>query len=230
MICLSKADERSLRHLSFNQSPPALSASQTTCQDLNGVVNLREHVASDQDHGGVCGVCGTQGQGALDDSLHHTCRSPERLAKPVEAGQWVNGPFPASHKAAGGDGLPLSPAASPSRRMTNAWVWACWILSVAVAYSVLSCFNANSAWAIFSGHSSSSNAADAPAAVLEPTALLDNSTVSPMAITRHKRSACASGGIADKDEYNLPLHVGALFIILFFLLEDFFFFFFFFFF
>lgn len=88
MICLSKADERSLRHLSFNQSPPALSAIQTTCQDLNGITNLREHVASDQDDGSICG---TLGQDALDDSLHHTCWSPERLTKPVEAGQWVNG-------------------------------------------------------------------------------------------------------------------------------------------
>ncbi|KAJ3475382.1 hypothetical protein NLG97_g9480 [Lecanicillium saksenae] len=92
MICLSKADEHSLRHLSFNQSPPALSASQTTCEDLNGISNLREHVAADQDDGGG-GNAGLLGADAMDERLRHASRSPEPLPKAVEAGQWLNGPL-----------------------------------------------------------------------------------------------------------------------------------------
>ncbi len=90
MICLSKADEHTLRHLSFNQSPPALSAGQTTCEDLNGMANLREHVAADQDDGGG-GNAGLLGADALDERLRHAARSPEPLPKAVEAGRWLNG-------------------------------------------------------------------------------------------------------------------------------------------
>lgn len=91
MICLSKADEHSLRHLSFNQSPPSLSADQTTCQDLNGITNVREHVAADQDDGGG-GNSALLGAEAADERLRHASRSPEPLPdKAVEAGQWLNG-------------------------------------------------------------------------------------------------------------------------------------------
>ena len=51
MISVSKADESAFRHLKWNQSPPQLAAHETTCQDLNGICNLREHVGADQDDG-----------------------------------------------------------------------------------------------------------------------------------------------------------------------------------
>lgn len=46
MIYLNKADEASLRHLAWNQSPPALAPASTTRQDLNGIANLRQFVAA----------------------------------------------------------------------------------------------------------------------------------------------------------------------------------------
>ncbi len=92
MICLSKADEHSLRHLSFNQSPPALSSAQTTCEDLNGMANLREHVAADQDDGGG-GNAGLLGADAVDDRLQLAAREEPEPARPkaAEAGRWLNG-------------------------------------------------------------------------------------------------------------------------------------------
>lgn len=54
--------------------------------------------------------------------------------------------------------------------------------------------------------------AAAPQSTL-PLPLLLNDTIAGAASHR-KRSACASGGVSG-DDYNLPLHVGALFIILF---------------
>ncbi|KAM0669781.1 hypothetical protein ACQRIU_000176 [Beauveria bassiana] len=201
MICLSKADEHSLRHLSYNQSPPALSASQTTCEDLNGISNLREHVAADQDDGGG----GNTGL-AEDERLRHAVRDPEPLSKAEEAGRWMNGPSLASHTAApGGDGqCPRAPASPSSQRLSNVWGWVAWILSVLVASSVLSSFRARSTTAAF------------PASLgVSPAALLLNDTTTAGAASPlRKRSTCASGGVASAD-YNLPLHVGALFIILF---------------
>jgi hypothetical protein len=55
MICVSKADEASFKHLAWNQSPNPLAAHQTTREDLNGISNLREHVGAGQDTGGVAG-------------------------------------------------------------------------------------------------------------------------------------------------------------------------------
>ena len=52
MICLNKADEGTFKHLNWNQSPGALPADGTTCQDLNGISNLREHVRAGQDGAG----------------------------------------------------------------------------------------------------------------------------------------------------------------------------------
>ncbi|KAM3473270.1 hypothetical protein MY8738_008453 [Beauveria namnaoensis] len=205
MICLSKADEHSLRHLSYNQSPPALSAKQTTCEDLNGISNLREHVAADQDDGGG-GNAGLLGADAEDERLRHAVRDPEPLSKAEEAGRWMNGPSLASHTAApGGDSqCPRAPASPSSQRLSNVWGWVAWILSVLVASSVLSSFRARSTTAAF------------PASLgVSPAALLLNDTTTAGAASPlRKRSTCASGGVASAD-YNLPLHVGALFIILF---------------
>ncbi|KAM3555246.1 hypothetical protein MY1884_005697 [Beauveria asiatica] len=209
MICLSKADEHSLRHLSFNQSPPALSASQTTCEDLNGISNLREHVAADQDDGGGANA-GLLAADAQDERLRHAVRDPEPLSKAEEAGRWMNGPFLASHTAVpGGDGQCLRAPGSPSQRLSNVWGWVAWIFSVLVASSVLSSFRTRSAAA------RPSAAAVIPASLgISPAALLLNDTTAAASSLR-KRSTCASGGGVAAADYDLPLHVGALFIILF---------------
>lgn len=61
MICLSKADEDTYRRTTWNQAPSPLAARNTTCQDLNGISNLREHVEGGQADGGG-------GAGGLFDS------------------------------------------------------------------------------------------------------------------------------------------------------------------
>lgn len=60
MICLTKADKHSLRHLSYNQSPPPLAPRHTTREDMNGKANLREHLAAGADGcgAGCNGACG----------------------------------------------------------------------------------------------------------------------------------------------------------------------------
>lgn len=91
MICLDKADERALRHLSWNQSPPALAPRHTTCEDLNGMVNLREHVGSDQDDGdGGGGGTGLHGAGS-GDQLHHENYRVKPGPLLGDAGRWYRG-------------------------------------------------------------------------------------------------------------------------------------------
>lgn len=93
MICLSKADERSLRHLTFNQSPGPLAAEHTTRQDMNGISNLREHVAADQDDdsgGGLLNSADT------DEKWHHQGLSPGPGHLSDGAGRWFCSRFPFS--------------------------------------------------------------------------------------------------------------------------------------
>ncbi|OAA62267.1 Zinc/iron permease [Cordyceps fumosorosea ARSEF 2679] len=217
MICLSKADEHALRHLSFNQSPPALAPGQTTCEDLNGMANLREHVAADQDDGGGgnAGLCGADAQ---DERLRHASPEPE-LPKAAEAGWWWNGPSLSSRTAVLG-GPPASPASPSSQRTRYVWGWVTWISSVLVVSSVLSSLREPSSRAVVAPAFSSSPG--------EPTMLLLNDTATSAVSSAapallaaaatsgplRKRSTCATGGVGG-DEYNTPLHVGALFIILF---------------
>ena len=76
------------------------------------------------------------------------------------------------------------------------WSWATWALSIIFFSSILSFWNPYSPVAVSS--------ATRPQEHLAP--------VNPLPLER--RSSCAQGGV-EKDEYNTPLHVGALFIILF---------------
>lgn len=90
MICLSKADDKSVRHLSFNQSPSPLSASNTTCQDLNGMSNLREYVDAGVEDGGGGGT--QLGETALDEKLRREMYSPG-LKEAQDAGRWLRSTF-----------------------------------------------------------------------------------------------------------------------------------------
>lgn len=99
MICLSKADEGSLRHLKWNQSPPPLAAQHTTCQDLNGMANLREHIGAglEDSDGGGGGLLGADSGGQLHDENHRVKPGP------LDAGRWYRGTWhfhcDASHDA-----------------------------------------------------------------------------------------------------------------------------------
>lgn len=95
MICLNRADEGTFRHLSYNQSPPALAANQTTRQDLNGISNLREYVAASQDDVAGGGTGGMLGETALNEKLHREGEPEQTLAPAPDAGRWLLGMFSA---------------------------------------------------------------------------------------------------------------------------------------
>ncbi|KYK57608.1 plasma membrane zinc ion transporter [Drechmeria coniospora] len=199
MICLNKADEGTFRHLAWNQSPPALAADQTTRQDLNGISNLREYVAADQDDvGGGGGGVGALGPGAAAASDAKLRR--DRLASVPDAGRRS-------------DGLSSHPnevtAAEPRLLWASSrlWSWTTWILSVLF----FSCLISSLAPRI--GSTFRNDVADIgpdprprhhgrPIRPLEPPELAGLS----------RRSTCATGGV-DKTKYDIPLHAGALFII-----------------
>jgi len=95
MICLNKADEGTFKHLSFNQSPPALAPSHTTRQDLNGIANLREFVAGGQDvNGGDASAVGANGDRGGPDVWHH---EPWPVAAALDARRRPCTPAPLSH-------------------------------------------------------------------------------------------------------------------------------------
>lgn len=81
MICVSKADEGSFKHLTWNQSPGELAPRQTTREDLNGISNLREHVGACQDTGGGA-------SGAVFTAVNE--RRVLEIEPPVVAKQSVN--------------------------------------------------------------------------------------------------------------------------------------------
>lgn len=88
MICLSKADEGAFKHLAFNQSPSPLAAEHTTCQDLNGIANLREHVAADQDDDSGGGLCHSSD---ADEKWQHGEQPPGPVAVLTGARWWSTG-------------------------------------------------------------------------------------------------------------------------------------------
>lgn len=54
MNCPSRTDDVEFEHPDWNQNPPFLAADLTTCEDLNGTVNSREHNEDSND--GVDGL------------------------------------------------------------------------------------------------------------------------------------------------------------------------------
>ncbi|UNI23144.1 hypothetical protein JDV02_008980 [Purpureocillium takamizusanense] len=197
MICLNKADEGTFRHLSFNQSPPALAPGHTTRQDLNGIANLREFVAAGQDAdggGSSASSMGATGDRGGPDVWHH---EPWPVATALDARRrpWL---FSRLKAAVGGEDQPRLQVLS-SGRLERLWSWIAWILSVLFSAYLLSSLPPllSSRHASPTVHTISANAAAA----------------SPPALLR-KRSTCATGGV-DPAAYNLPLHAGAIAIILF---------------
>ncbi|GJN75959.1 hypothetical protein PLICBS_010070 [Purpureocillium lilacinum] len=195
MICLNKADEGTFKHLSFNQSPPALAPSHTTRQDLNGIANLREFVAGGQDvNGGDASAVGANGDRGGPDVWHH---EPWPVAAALDARRrpWL---FSRLKAAVGGEDQPRLRGSS-SGRLERLWSWTTWTLSVLFSAYLLS-----SLPPFLSSHHGSPTAHVVAA---------DAAAASPPARLR-KRSTCATGGV-DPAKYNLPLHAGAIAIILF---------------
>lgn len=207
MICLSKADEAAIRHLSYNQSPRALAPESTTCQDLNGISNLRELVASDQDDDDSGGGA-THGSADGDDKWQHlqACTDDVAVGR-LDAGRWPASCAGLSSRpvaVVGGEGRRYCPSeGSPiASTLSRAWDWTIWIVSVISVAYVLNCFTTHDSSPALHQHH---DAAIAPLKVRR-----EEPKEEPKVLG--KRDSCASGG-ANANEYNTGLHVGALMII-----------------
>ncbi|KAF5668992.1 low affininty zinc transporter [Fusarium heterosporum] len=196
MICLSKADEAFYQRLTWNQTPSPLAASHTTRQDMNGISNLREHVDAGQDDGSG----GTNGSllNGHDDSnqVGGSHASGPFKSSPKDAGRLsrISGSSSCLKTVYGGDDQIRLHRGTLSSCASHIWSWAIWVLSVLVVSTLISYWN---------------SPAPITMASLPKVRELMPAQASPL----HKRSTCESGGV-NKDEYNTPLHVGALFIIL----------------
>ncbi|KAH7313530.1 ZIP zinc transporter-domain-containing protein [Stachybotrys elegans] len=199
MICLDKPAETAFKHLAYNQSPPALSADHTTCQDLNGISNLREHVKAGQDGSGGGGGGLYQGAASEDLQCHgHQHPSPDPASP--GAGRWSKGLSSPPETASGGDDLVRLSQAPTSGRASRLWGWVSWLLSVLVAATLLSCITSRPGASPFHDQH-----APISAHVSDVTPLLEPTRI-------HRRSTCESGGVATED-YDMPLHGSAILII-----------------
>ncbi|KAJ0382634.1 hypothetical protein COL922a_012144 [Colletotrichum nupharicola] len=189
MNCPSRTDECTLEHPDWNQNPPFLAPDLTTCEDLNGIANAREHRRGTDGTGD-----GSDGRG--DDMNYQTLPrlQPDRRA-PVSGG-WNHGFNPRNKYVHGGDDhTRLLKGSDPSR--SSIWGWLSWTLSVVGCSAIISALKSPEAVASF----------------IFATKETAQSTFKRSArVTR--RSTCPTGGLGDEDKYNTPLHVGALFIIL----------------
>ncbi|KAM0563003.1 hypothetical protein ACHAPJ_001846 [Fusarium lateritium] len=200
MICLSKADESFYQRLTWNQAPSPLAATHTTRQDLNGISNLREHVDAGQDDGSG----GTSGSllNAHDDSNQAGNHSSEPVkGSPKDAGRLsrISGLSSYLKTVDGGDDQIRLHRGTLSSCASHIWSWTVWVLSVFVVSSIISYWN-------------SPAPALAPAVMTSPPKVHESPPVQTSPL--RKRSTCENGGV-NKNEYNTPLHVGAVFIILF---------------
>ncbi|RDA82807.1 hypothetical protein CP532_1363 [Ophiocordyceps camponoti-leonardi (nom. inval.)] len=188
MICLNKNEDLSSRHLTFNQSPPALSSSRTTRQDLNGISNLRQYVEAGQDPTSSPGLVTGN---AADDDFHPLRRPPAPSCHGLAS-------FEMDH--ASERRFCLSWLSSLPQHPERLWTLTAWILSLLFLYYLLPIL----AGFFDSGILVTAGSHVAPAAVAAAPARARAPIV--------KRATCHVGGV-DQTEYNTPLHVAALLII-----------------
>ncbi|KXX82667.1 Zinc-regulated transporter 2 [Madurella mycetomatis] len=190
----SRTDD-DLEHPTWNQNPPFLAADLTTRQDLNGIANTREH------RGQCAGT--TSGLDHLHDEKHArdvcVCDFDNNcLLHPASAmsGRPVRPLIAGTETVLGGEGQACR--STPSIRPPSGWIG--WVVSVVVASTII-----NVAWdfipALF-------------ASVIKPA--VPNVTRVETTLWRlaKRQDACAGSRAGTSNDYNMPLHVGALFIIL----------------
>ncbi|KAF9878387.1 ZIP Zinc transporter [Colletotrichum karsti] len=189
MNCPSRTDDITLEHPDWNQNPPFLAPDLTTCADLNGIANAREHRRGTDGAGD-----GSDGRG--DEMNYQTLPRLQPDRRAAVSGGWKYGFHPRNiHVHGGDDHTRLLKGSDPSRSST--WGWLSWILSVVGCSAIISALKSPEAVASFmfaSKHTAQS--------------------AFKRSVRATKRSTCPTGGLGDEDSYNTPLHVGALFIIL----------------
>ncbi|KAF2867338.1 ZIP zinc transporter-domain-containing protein [Massariosphaeria phaeospora] len=195
MNCPSRNDEDAWLHPDWNQSPPHFAADLTTCQDMNGIANAREL---------------GQARG-LEDGCHNIghvgfeeCFETERektRGKPGEGAKSPQTGLRTRYIANNGRSSKATAIAGSRRPATTYQAWAWWLLSVMITSTTIS----------FISNSGLSRIATYVKSLAWYS--LKTPTLPKMSTHHHvKRDSCASAGIK---VYDLPLHVGALFIILF---------------
>ncbi|KAH6839425.1 ZIP zinc transporter-domain-containing protein [Chaetomium sp. MPI-CAGE-AT-0009] len=183
--------EDDLEHPTWNQNPPFLAPDLTTRQDLNGIANSREHRHGCAGPGNGAGFPNDEKQ-AGDGRLCHYNRERDSLAPSPSAMSGPKGPLIASETVLGGEGqvcLPFRQVQPPSG-------WFGWTASVIVVSASIHIAGSYLP-ALFTR-----TAGSAPDVV----------EAAPRPLAR-RQDVCA-GSVAGGDDYNTPLHVGALLIIL----------------
>ncbi|PVI01601.1 Zip-domain-containing protein [Periconia macrospinosa] len=196
MNCPSRTDEEILLNPGWNQNPPRFAADLTTCQDLNGIANARE--------------LGDAERWGLSNETMEKCQLVQNSLNGPDsqegAGLGAKDPHRGSCTHMNQKNIYLfdAPQAEHSTRdlSRNSTLkgWITWTLSVVFTSLFLS-FMKSSGTNFLSNMSSMSWA---------PKASRVSSEAAPI---RMKRDTCATGGVGSN--YDLNLHVGALFIILF---------------
>ncbi|KAI9933595.1 hypothetical protein MW887_008068 [Aspergillus wentii] len=186
MNCPSRTDD-TLLHDDWNQNPPRLAPDLTTRQDLNGISNAREQKDNKNGLAGVVGLC-----------FDGTGDPPPRVSDPenhLQTGQGLSLTLsgrPVAHKTNVDVGnLRSNDGIVPSyQRLKD---WGLWLLSVLCVSGLISHRTLREYF------------------TTEPHQEVIVERIPAPIILR--RSTCAQGGVRG-DDYNLSLHVGALFIIL----------------
>ncbi|KAL8399547.1 hypothetical protein RB594_000076 [Gaeumannomyces avenae] len=199
MNCPSRTDEPLEEHPDWNQSPPFLSPDLTTCQDLNGIANARVHRKGSDGAGAGTGA----GGGGLDQKGYFTL-PPLQPDRGVCAWGWwsVHGPHP-RERVTGGEGLSLS-STTTAPRASSTRDWLLWIASVLACSALLSGLRTPELLASY--------LAGTPARAAHHGHR--QAPASPTSRALGRRSTCPTDGLGSEDEYNTPLHVGALVIVL----------------
>ncbi|KAK3296363.1 ZIP zinc transporter-domain-containing protein [Chaetomium fimeti] len=182
--------EDDLEHPTWNQNPPFLAPDLTTRQDLNGIANSREHRHGCSGPGNGVGFPNDEKQ-AGDGRFRHCDCECDSLAPSPSAMSGLKGPLIASETVLGGEGQ----VCLPFRQFQPPSGWYGWTASVIVVST--SIHVAGSYLPALFGRAAGS-APDVAKATPRPLA---------------RRDSCA-GSVAGGDDYNTPLHVGALLIIL----------------
>ncbi|KAK4445268.1 zinc-regulated transporter 2 [Podospora aff. communis PSN243] len=182
--------EDDLEHPSWNQNPPFLAPDLTTRQDLNGIANAR--VQRSHSAAGAFGF-DEKKPGDIGGTPEFDADARDR---PHLAMSGTKVPLIAIKAGPGGEGQ----ARHSRPTQSQLWGWVGWVVSVVVASTLVS---------FARDVLSPSFARQVPVA----SPALPSSSPSANKLARREEGSCA-GNSVNPQEYNMPLHVGALFIIL----------------
>lgn len=212
MNCPSRTDDITLEHPTWNQSPPFLAPDLTTCEDLNGMANAREHRHGSEGDGSIGG-----NQEHMDHLTHPHLVPDGPPARPASSGPWERSVSHVPTKdVLGGEDQPRPSPVIPqqaARFPSSTWGWIAWTASVLVCSSLISHLRIPGSFLPSRDIAPASASPAAAAAAVCPDAVSPVSPAFFSASQPAKRSTCGGGG-ADVAEYNVGLHVGALFIMI----------------